>query len=85
MVKKYKLICGHTKEINYDDKIKKINLELAYDNIGTPIIIFGDWTNKGKDLFTLHIKEAVELKSIIDNLIIDYHENEIEELKATHL
>jgi len=65
---------GEVKEIRYDKKIGKLNLMLAEDN-GIPLIIFQDWTgDESKDLFKLHIKEAVELKSIIDNLIISYHE-----------
>ena len=33
-----------------------------------------DWTNKhtSRDLVILHIKEAIELKSIIDNLVFDF-------------
>jgi len=81
MVKNKKTeICGEVKEIHYDDVIKKLNLELAFDSIGSPIIVFQDWTkyNDSKDLFRLHIKEAVELKSMIDNLIIDWTLHKIE-------
>ena len=81
-------ICGEYKELFYDKKVKILNLELAKDSIGSPIIIFQDWTkkNKSKELFRVHIKEAIEIKAIIDNLIIDYYEEllekSIEELKS---
>jgi uncharacterized protein (DUF2249 family) len=71
-------LCGQVKELLYDHKVKNLNLQLVKDNTGSPIIIFEDWTNKedGKELFRLHIKEAIELKSMIDNLIIDHNSNE---------
>lgn len=58
----------------YDNKIKKLNLELGVDRIGTPLIQLQDWTkkNKSKPLVTLHIKEAIELKAVIDNLVFNY-------------
>jgi len=75
-----KAICGETKDIMYDEKIKKLNLELVKDEIGTPLIIFQDWTNErdAKDILTLHIKETIELKSIIDNLVLAYTEDMLE-------
>jgi hypothetical protein len=36
-------ISGETKEILYDDKIKTLNLQLAKDKNGSPIIIFENW------------------------------------------
>lgn len=72
MTKVMKRICGETTDIIYDEHISKLNLELALDPIGTPVILFEDWTKKGKELFTLHIKEAIELKGMIDNLVVDY-------------
>ena len=76
-------ICGEYKELVYDKKVKILNLELAKDSISSPIIIFQDWTkkNKSKELFRVHIKEAVEIKAMIDNLIIDYYEELLEGLK----
>ena len=76
-------ICGEYKELVYDKKVKILNLELAKDSIGSPIIIFQDWTkkNESKELFMVHIKEAVEIKAMIDNLIISYYEELLEELK----
>lgn len=69
--------CGETKDLMYDDKVKKLNLELATDKNGSPVIIFQDWTDEenSKELFRIHIKEAMEIKSIMDNLVIDYVEN----------
>ena len=72
---------GEVKEIMYDKKIKKLNVELAKINIAIssrghdmPLILFEDWTQdkKIKHLFTLHIKEAIELKAILDKLLFDY-------------
>jgi len=70
-MKKVQKICGTEMELMYG-KVKKLNLELAKDELGCPAIIFQDWTGKSKDLFRLHLKEANELKSVIDNLILDY-------------
>lgn len=74
--KKYHIICGQVIDLMYDEKIKKLNFELAKDKNGAPIIILQDWTkvNASKDLVKLHIKEAVEIKAVIDNIIIDYYE-----------
>ena len=82
MKEQLKELCGETKELMYDKKIKLLNLELAIDEIGSPIIIFQDWTEKekSKDLFRLHIKEAIELKAIIENLGNDYLWLKIDEL-----
>jgi len=78
---KISAICGEVKQLCYDKKVDKLNLELAIDGIGCPVIIFEDWTkkNKSKELFRLHIKEAIELKAVIDNLIFDYVTLEKEE------
>lgn len=74
-----KEICGEVKEILYDKKINKLNLQLARDKNNSPVIIFQDWTkDRVRNLFTLHIKEAVEMKAIIDNLIIEHLEGEDE-------
>jgi len=71
-------ICGEDKDIYYDKKVKRLNLELV-NNKGCPLIVFQDWTGKdSKHLFALHLKEAVELKAIIDNLVIDWTEDRIE-------
>jgi len=75
-------ICGEYKDLVYDKKVKRLNLELAKDKIGSPIIIFQDWTKgKSKELFRVHIKESIELKAMIDNLIISYHEELMEGLE----
>lgn len=67
-------ICGSVQEIMYDPKIDKLNLELVIAN-GIPLIVFEDWTeDETRNLFRLHIKEAIELKSVIDQLVVDYLE-----------
>jgi|GEM_PF-3427912 len=72
-------ICGEVTDIFYDKDVRKLNLELVKDKIGTPMIIFQNWTGrKCTNLLTLHIKEAIELKSIIDKLVLDYTEHLIE-------
>ena len=73
MKEKIKRISGEVKDILYDKKITKLNLQLAKDELGTTIIVFENWTiNKSKELFRLHIKEAIKLKAMIDNAIVDY-------------
>jgi poly(3-hydroxyalkanoate) synthetase len=68
MVKKYSKAYS-----TVDKRIKELNLELAKDSVGTPLIIIQDWTNE-KDIVRLHIKEAIELKSMIDRLVLDWLE-----------
>ena len=82
--KKDENICGVTQKILYDKKVKKLNLELAIDKIGSPVIIFEDWTNpkKIKELFRLHLHEAIDLKSVIDTLSNDFLWNKIEKLEG---
>jgi hypothetical protein len=75
MAEKEESICGEVIDINYDKEIKQLNLELIKDENGTPIIKFQDWTGDGKDLFSVHIKEAIRLKSVIDSLVVEYLEN----------
>lgn len=67
-------ISGEAIDIHYDKKINKLNIELAMSSLGGPIIIFQDYSNVGKsrDILTLHLKEAIALKSIIDNLVVDF-------------
>lgn len=69
-------ISGFDKEVQYDKKIKKLNLELALDDDANPVIIFQDWTKEGneKNILTLHLTECIEIKSIIDLLIFDYQQ-----------
>lgn len=68
---------GQVMNIYYDKKCDKLNLELVKKKFRIPSnehyyeIHFQDWSkdNKSKTLLKLHIKEAIELKSIIDNLV----------------
>jgi len=54
-------ICGNAHEIFYDGKVKRLNVELAFNNkndMHIPLIILQDWTTKtSKTLLKLHIKE----------------------------
>lgn len=86
-------ICGHTKDIMFDGKVKKLNIELVrhyweVETDGYYTLHFEDDTKKdkketilSKPLFVLHLGEATELKSIIDELIRDSLENETEKLR----
>jgi hypothetical protein len=66
-------ISGNSKEILYDKNVQVLNLELCKDKIGTPIIKLQDWSGEdSKDLLTLHINEAIELKSMIDVLVLEW-------------
>ena len=86
-IDKFTLISGEVKEIEYSSfgTKKKLNLELCTDAIGSPCILFSSWTKKRKekDFFVLHLKEAIELKGIIDKLIFDWNDykNDLNELE----
>jgi len=73
-------ICGEVKDLFFDKNIKKLNLELVkltdkHSNYHYEIH-FQDWSKiESKTLFKLHIKEAIELKSMIDNFIVDMQED----------
>jgi hypothetical protein len=75
-------ISGEYMDCHYS-KVHRLNIELAVDEIGTPILIFEDATKQGKEreLFRLHIKEAINLKSIIDNSIIDWNWYKVDETR----
>lgn len=74
-----KPICGETVRIFFDKRFEEIDLELirishdkkskegfyAIEFCGT------DQKKKSKILLRLHIKEAIRLKSVIDNLVYD--------------
>lgn len=70
-------ICGEGKKIRYDQKTMSLDVELVRvllgedDDEGHYEIVFCDGSGKGEEFFRLHIKEAIELKSIIDNLVFD--------------
>ena len=78
-------ICGEEIQIHYDKKVKKLNLEFAKDNIGSPVILLQDWTVKGtsKHLLTLHIKEAIQLKAVIDSIVVDYFEHQLDKVSES--
>lgn len=90
MNKKQKIqqVCGEYTELFYDESVKKLNLELAFEKThGTniPLILFQDWTKqKTRTFFKLHIKEAIALKSMIEALIVEYHENLLETHEADY-
>ena len=65
-------ICGEVIDIVFDDKVEKLNSELAISKEGAPLIILQDWTNdRSKTLLKLHLKEAIELKAVFEKLILD--------------
>jgi hypothetical protein len=73
--KKEKDFGGQMLETCYDDNMTQLNLELKKiclgGNFSFYVIDFQNWTGKGKHLFRLHIKEALSLKSMIDELVYD--------------
>jgi len=84
-------ICGEVMEENpFDKKVKVLNLELVKvidkDKNFHYQIHFQDWTPisrsktkvKGTNLVRLHLKDAVKLKSIIDNLVWDAMKDAVE-------
>lgn len=69
---KYTEVCGHTMNSVQGLKSTTLNLELAVRSEGAPIIVFQDWDGEeSKDLFALHLHDAIKLKSIIDSLILN--------------
>ena len=74
MSKKTTLVSGEYKELFSSGKVKTISLDL-HDICGVPILKFLDCTNKNKskELFSLHITEAIELKAMIDKAILNFH------------
>jgi hypothetical protein len=75
-MKKVKHLGGHDIDIFYDKAVNQLTLELGLDG-ETPVI---ELWNKNKLLLTLHIKEAIEITSIIEVLVLDYME-ELNNLK----
>lgn len=75
-------VCGEEIDILWDKKVNKLNLELHITKDGCPQIKFQDWTKEGesKDILTIHLREAIKLKSIIDGLVLDYNEERIDEI-----
>lgn len=66
------VVCGEMKEIHYDSRLAHIGIDLASDK-GTPIILFTGWKDgKPRELFRLHLKEAMEIKASIDNTLVAY-------------
>lgn len=84
-------ICGTTLEIYYDDRYECIDLELVKvflskeDKEGHYQIHLEATLKdkKFKNLLKLHIKDAIELKSIIDNLVYDANQDNYEKLVET--
>jgi len=76
MEEKIKRICGIDKRIFYDSRYKKIYVELVIKNNVPMLQIIEHKTDKV--ILELHIKEAIELKSIFDVLCLDYLWNLIE-------
>lgn len=83
---KFNDVCGHVIDLHHDDKINKLNFELVrmtdkyenFDDDHNYLIKIQDWTKKGKTLVTLHLKDAIRIKSVIDSLIYDALKDEIE-------
>lgn len=65
-------ICGIEKEFLMCS-IKKLNFELCKDSIGTPKVRIQDWSEgKEKDLIIMHLTEFLQLKSVIDEIVLDF-------------
>lgn len=85
IVSEDKTVMGHVFETMYDSKIDKLDVCLV-NRIGTPIISFQKY-DTNKVLFELHLKEAIELKAIIDRMVVDYMEEikQFDEAERKHL
>ena len=79
------MLSGEQAEMSYNPfgTSFMLNVELCKDKLGSPVIMFSDWTTEGKekDFFALHIKEAIELKGMIDKAILSWCQHEIDDLK----
>ena len=77
-------VCGESKSIAYDNRISMLNVELIIDKQGSPCIELQDWTKheRSRKLVRLHIHEAIELKAIIDKLLMDYHDDRLDNLEG---
>lgn len=84
--RKVEYVCGEGKGIYYNGVWNHLNVDLAIDKLTkAPLLIFEICKGKkGKEVFRLHLKEAIELKSIIDNLTFDHLELRLEEHKQEH-
>jgi len=75
-------ICGEDFITNYDKVNNKITIELEKntDKFGTSFFEVAIYDSQmKKELLRLHIKEAIELKSIIDKFIVDMIQDRGEE------
>jgi len=73
-------LMGIETDVMYDPKIDKLNLELAVTASRCPLIYFEN-KDGTKVFFRMHLREAIELKSVIDNLVLDYNEFLVEEVQ----
>jgi len=77
---KERRLMGVETAIMYDPKIDKLNLELTVTESGCPLIYFENEEGT-KVFFRMHLREVIELKSVIDNLVLDYNEFLVEEVQ----
>ena len=92
-MKKTENIGGYTFETYYDRRYKNIDLELVRVVLNDKVLCHEEITyyqinieattknKKIKNILKLHIKDAIELKSIIDNLVYDANQDAVERLK----
>jgi len=67
----------------FSGEIKHLDLALCMNQHGAPVVVFsgGKDTDNLTEFFTLHIKEAVEMKATIENLIFDLHREDFDVLR----
>lgn len=89
---KIERIGGYTFETMYDERYKCIDLELVKVYLSKDdkeghyqIHIDATTKKKFKNILKLHIKDAIELKSIIDNIVYDANEDKFERLAETKI
>ena len=92
-MKKTENIGGYTFETYYDQRYKNIDLELVRVVFKDKVLFHEEIpyyqinieaTTKNKKIKTilrLHIKDAIQLKSIIDNMVYDANQDAVERLK----
>lgn len=75
-------VSGIEMDLFYNKKKTKLNIELVRVDLGNDAIYYElDFTDDKKRFFTMHLKEAIELKAMIDCMIYDATRDEMDNNK----
>ena len=77
----HRIFSGNLIDLMYDANVSKLDVSVR-EIAGVPCIVFEDASHEeSRDLFVMHIKEAIELKSVIDTLVLDWQWTKMEKEK----